>query len=79
MYGASQADVDKVIDIFGKFGLKVVHTNMATQTVRLRGTIAEMEEAFQVKLLNYTHQTESYRGRVGRVHVRQLRHRGVRT
>jgi kumamolisin len=69
MYGASQGDVDKVIDIFGKFGLRVVHTNMATQAVRLRGTIAEMEEAFQVKLLNYTHQTESYRGSVGRVHV----------
>jgi kumamolisin len=71
MYGASQADVDKVLETFGKFGLKPVHKNLATQTrtVRLRGTIAAMEEAFQVKLFNYAHDIERYRGRVGQVHI----------
>lgn len=66
-YGASQTDVDKVIETLGKFGLKPVNEKVATQTrtVRLRGTVAEMEEAFQVKLFNYAHETQSYRGRTG--------------
>jgi kumamolisin len=67
MYGASQADIDKVIQTFGKFGLKPVKTSLLTRSVRLSGTIAAMEEAFQVKLFNYKHETNNYRGRVGSV------------
>lgn len=68
MYGASQEDIDKVIETLDKYGLKPVDTNPGTQTVRFKGSIAAMEQAFQVKLLNYSHQTEPYRGRVGPVH-----------
>jgi kumamolisin len=70
-YGSSKADIDKVIESLGKFGLEPVNRDQAmlTRTVRFRGTISEMEEAFQVKLFNYAHDTESYRGRVGAVHV----------
>src|SRR2546430_31889 len=68
-YGASQADIDKVVEAFGKFNLKLVESNAATRSVRLSGTIAAMEEAFQVELFNYTHESGNYRGRIGPVRV----------
>ncbi len=69
MYGSSQDDIDKVVETLGKFDLKPVNINAATQTVRLRGTITAMEKAFQVRLFHYTHETERYRGRVGHAYV----------
>src|SRR5215469_15455110 len=54
-YGASEDDIDKVVQAFQKFGMKQVEANAATRTVRLSGTIAQMENAFQVKLFNYAH------------------------
>ncbi|MGH7617676.1 MAG: S53 family peptidase, partial [Gemmatimonadaceae bacterium] len=64
-YGASKEDIDMVSRVFNAFGLETVSTNPATRTVVLSGTIGDMEEAFQVKLFNYTHPTGNYRGRVG--------------
>jgi kumamolisin len=68
-FGASQADVDKVVQTLGPFGLSVVHVNLGSRTIRLRGTISTMESAFQVKLFNYSHANGSYRGRVGNVQI----------
>lgn len=68
-YGASQQDIDKVIEVFGKFGLHLIQSNAATRTVRFSGTVTEMEKAFLVKLFNYSHPEGSYRGRVGYVQV----------
>jgi kumamolisin len=68
-YGASQADIDMVVRTLGMFGLTMVRSSTATRTVRLRGTVAAMESAFQVKLLNYSHASGNYRGRVGAVHI----------
>jgi kumamolisin len=68
-YGASQADIDKIVKILGSFGLSLVDANIATRTVRLRGTVSAMEEAFQVKLFNYSHEHGNYRGRVGPVRI----------
>lgn len=68
-YGASQGDMDKVVQTFAKFGLNVVEANPGTRTVRLSGSVAAMEAAFQVKLMNYAHESGNYRGRVGSVHV----------
>jgi kumamolisin len=68
-YGASEDDIDKVIEAFQKFGLKRVEANAATRTVRLSGTIAQMENAFGAKLFNYAHPEGNYRGRVGAVSV----------
>ena len=65
----TQEDIDKVVDVFTKLGLKAVDTNAATRTVKLTGTGTEMESAFQVKLFNYTHEHGNYRGRVGYIHV----------
>ena len=68
-YGASEADIKQVVDVFGRYGLKPVDVNAATRTVRLSGTVAEMESAFLVTLFNYAHPSGPYRGRVGEVHV----------
>jgi kumamolisin len=68
-YGASDEDVEKVVQTFTKFGLKPLDTNSATRTVRLSGTTTAMEEAFQVKLFNYAHDSGNYRSRVGLIHV----------
>ena len=46
MYGSSQGDIDKVVETFEKFGLKAVKKNPLTNTVRLQGTIAQMQDAF---------------------------------
>lgn len=32
-YGASERDIDKVTEVFGKLGLKTINTNKATRTV----------------------------------------------
>jgi kumamolisin len=68
-YGASEDDIDKVVQAFQKFGLKRIEANAATRTVRLSGTIAQMENAFQVKLFDYAHPGGNYRGRIGQVRV----------
>jgi kumamolisin len=68
-YGATQADIDGVVAAFGKFGLKEVDANKATRTVKLSGSVASMEQAFQVKLISYAHEGGSYRGRVGALQV----------
>jgi kumamolisin len=68
-FGAAQSDVDAVVRAFTPFGLKVVEKNLATRTVKLSGSVSAMEQAFQVKLFNYTHPSGDYRGRVGAVNV----------
>ena len=68
-YGAATVDLDAVVKAFAPFGLKVAEKNAATRTVKLSGTVAAMEQAFQVKLFNYKHESGDYRGRVGRVSV----------
>jgi kumamolisin len=68
-YGASKGDIGKVGEVFGKLGLRTVDSSEASRTVRLSGTVAEMERAFLVKLFNYAHPSGNYRGRVGNLHV----------
>ena len=68
-YGASKLDIDKVVKVFGKFGLKLESADGATRSVKLSGPAHKMEEAFDVKLFNYNHPEGGYRGRVGLVRV----------
>ena len=68
-YGGSAQDMSKVEQTMQGFGLKVVSTDPATRSVRMSGTAAQIEAAFQVKLFDYSHSGEHYRGRVGAVHV----------
>jgi kumamolisin len=68
-YGAAQPDIDAVVKAFTPFGLSAIDEDQASRTIRFRGTVAAMEQAFQVKLFNYTHESGDYRGRVGNVSV----------
>ena len=63
-YGASSRDVGKLVNAFASYGLKKVGTNLATRTVRLQGTVAQLEAAFQTKLFKYAYASGPYRGRV---------------
>jgi kumamolisin len=68
-YGASQQDIDKVVNVFTKLGLKSEGENAATRTVTLSGSATKIEAAFGVNLFNYAHAGGGYRGRVGPVQV----------
>jgi kumamolisin len=68
-YGASEQDVDTVVAAFISLGLKLVSASAATRTVRLSGSVAALETAFQVKLFNYTSSRGDYRGRIGPLSV----------
>jgi kumamolisin len=68
-FGAAQTDIDAVIRTFASFGLKAIEADPATRTVKLSGPVSAMEQAFQVKLFNYSHPRGDYRGRVGAVNV----------
>jgi kumamolisin len=71
---ADQADIDQVWLFASRFGLEVVAVSRPARSVRLRGTVADMNIAFGVDLGTYegTHRTAgevSYRGRVGSVYI----------
>jgi kumamolisin len=68
-YGAAQRDIDRVVETFSKAGLHHIETNPTTRTIRFHGPVSVLEEAFQVTLFNYKHESGNYRGRVGPVYV----------
>ena len=80
-FGASEDDLKKVADTFQKLGLQVTSTDAVNRSVELSGTVAEMENAFQVKLFDYEQPGQpkaGYRGRVGDVYV-PATHKGIVT
>jgi kumamolisin len=68
-YGADPEAVKRVADIFTTLGLTVISCDAETRSVKLGGPASAMEAAFQVKLMNYTHERGDYRGRVGVLQV----------
>ena len=68
-YGASTADVKLVSDTLAAYGLTVVHSDPGARSLHMGGTVSQMEQAFQVKLMRYTHQSGDYRGRTGYIHI----------
>jgi kumamolisin len=68
-YGASDDAVKRVSDTFTGLGLTLLASNAATRTVQLGGPVAAMEQAFQVRLMQYDGIRGPYRGRVGALHV----------
>ncbi len=68
-YGAAPKDIAKVSAVFKRLGLTTVRADAGSRTVRLSGTVAAMEAAFVVRLFDYVHPDDSYRGRVGSIHV----------
>lgn len=70
-YGADPQAMERVQAFASAHGLTVVEMPdaMARRTVRLRGTVAQMQQAFSVKLENYSHPNCTYRGRTGMIYV----------
>jgi len=68
-FGASDEAIKRVSDTFSALGLTVLASDTATRSVKLGGPVRAMEEAFQVKLLNFEGVRGPYRGRVGALHV----------
>jgi kumamolisin len=68
-FSASHADCAMVREFAKAHDLTVVSEDRAAHTVRLRGTVRSLSDAFQVQLHSYTYPGGTYRGRVGSVNV----------
>jgi len=68
-YGATASDVRLVSDTLGAYGLTVVHSDPGARSLHMGGTVSQMEQAFQVKLMKYTHPNGDFRGRTGYIHI----------
>jgi len=69
-YGASEADLKQVAEFARANGLTVVESSAARRTVRLAGTVEQMNRAFGVELGRYeSPDRTAYRGREGPVHL----------
>ena len=68
-YGASDAAIKRVSDTFTGLGLTLLASDAATRTVKLGGPVHVMEDAFQVKLMQFDGIRGPYRGRIGALHV----------
>src|SRR5260370_4552013 len=67
--GALEEDVRKVEEFAQEYGLSIVEASLAKGSVKLAGSVAGFDKAFDVELLNYDHPDGSYRGRTGPVHI----------
>ena len=68
-HGASPDDIRTVEGVFQELGLQLAGSDQARRSVRLTGSVSQLERAFGVTLFNYAHPSGAYRGRVGSVHV----------
>ncbi len=83
-YGASEEDIQKVVNFVVTHNMKVVETNVERRTVIVSGTVAQMSNAFgsplgkyERKIVNESNnrsQIERYRGRDGFIHIPEYLH-----
>ena len=79
LYGASNEDIDKVTKFVTAHRLTVIGTHAARRTVRVSGTVQQMESFFATRLGRFEHQIvrgatdrptlETYRGLDGFIHI----------
>ncbi|NML35463.1 S53 family peptidase [Paraburkholderia antibiotica] len=72
-YGAAPEDIAKVRAFAAAHGLTIAREDPAARSVLLSGTIAQFQNAFEVKLEHYQHHTAGqagqFRGRTGAISV----------
>jgi len=70
-YGAEPEHVERVHAFARANNLEVIPQDdeVARRTVKLQGTVANLEKAFSVTLNDYEHPRARYRGRTGAIHV----------
>ena len=67
--GADPADLERVAEFAGEYGLEVLWSDAARRSLGLGGSVAQMNVAFAVELASYESPLGSYRGRTGPVQV----------
>ena len=68
-YGADKEDLNKVEAFVRQNGLQVLEISPAKRSVEVCGTVAQLNNAFNVKLERYTYQGQDFRGREGPIYV----------
>jgi kumamolisin len=69
-YASSQDDANKVADVLKQFGLKIEEISLLTHSMRVSGTVAQMENAFHAGLGVYSSPEQGvYRGREGSIQI----------
>src|SRR5208282_594743 len=68
-YGAADADLDKVQEVLGRYGLTVVSRDASSCVVKMAGTVEEMEQAFNLHLFSARHDGHLFRSRQGDINV----------
>jgi kumamolisin len=68
-YSADPADLEKVGEFANRYGLNVEDSSAPRRTVRLSGTVDQMNKAFGVQLNTYQYSGGTYRSREGHVQV----------
>lgn len=70
IYGADPADLKKVADWAKTVDLKASDLSVAKRSIKVQGTIAAIEKAFNIQLNDYEHPEDGrFRGREGDVHI----------
>jgi kumamolisin len=70
-HGADPADLAAVRKFAAAHGLTVVQEHAARRTVVLAGTVEQFNDAFSVKLQQFSHPEGTYRGRIGSIQLPQ--------
>jgi kumamolisin len=70
-YGADPEHLERVRNFARAHDLKVIDgpDEVARRTLKVQGTVANLEKAFGVSLGNYVHPGGRYRGRTGSIHI----------
>jgi kumamolisin len=70
-YGADPEHLERVRNFARAHNLEVIDTpnEIARRTLKVKGTVADLEKAFDVTLNNYDHPGGRYRGRTGAIHI----------
>ncbi len=69
LYGATEADIDRVVAFAATYGLVVVETSRARRSVFVSGTAAQFAAAFGTPIDDYAFHGGTYRGRSGELSI----------
>jgi kumamolisin len=70
-YGADPEHLERVRAFARAHGLRVIDSpdEISRRTLKVQGTVAQLEKAFNVTLNDYDHPGGRYRGRTGSIHI----------
>jgi kumamolisin len=69
LYGADPADVEQIEQFAAEYDLTVGQVDLSRRSIKLRGTVADMNEAFGTELRIFGSPDGMYRGRTGELTI----------